>query len=1136
MVPLLRRLRPAAVVMFCLCSLVRAERVTLDLSGPGWFLWLDQKAAWESDRLYFPTPPLKQLPVNPPTGGWPVLDAAQATPVSVPGTVEEYLQTKSGPAGDLLGVSWWWRAIDLPTSATGRRVLLRFDAVRLRAEVFVNHQLVGYDLVGNSPFEVDVTDHVTPGKRCEIAVRVTDPAGNFDWRDSQPMRWGQYLLPVSHGFGGIPGDVRLIICDPVYVDDLYVQNTPAISVANAIVTVRNSSSTSVSRNLLVRVSERSAPEHVVFETVQRDVALPPGSHQLSVKMEVPAARAWDLEHPDLYICTTTLQENGQSTDTDRRTFGFRWFSPDGIGRDAVLRLNGRRIVLRTAISWGFWPINGLYPTSDWAEKQIRTAKAFGLNMLNFHRAIGQPIVLDRADELGLLYYEEPGAHKSADHDAFAQQLAREKLLRMVRRDRSHPALVIYTLINEWDSRNPHPNPVEIARHRDDMAAAHELDPSRLILHTSAWARAPEIDDPAKLHFRPFDSKPYLSGWYDVHHAGGPATWNESLYRTPRDFYGRTENTREVVFWGEEGAISTPPRLALIAAELKTKPRLGWDGAMYLDWYETFASFLARKHLQPDFADVDALTSALGAVSLGHQGRRIENMRMSNVGDGYAINGWEAEIVENHSGVVDCFRNPKSDPVILAYYNQPLYVAVKLRNMVLQPPGSLVADLYLINERDVRGPHQLEVSVRDAQNRELSHATRSVVVTGGETYGELLVEGLTLPLAADANGQLRVEARLLNANGAALAEGHDEAVAVDWRSEQIRGSGAVWESDGRLAHFLTKTKGLTAPDFTPGLGHLDWVAVSRGPNEGEPTPIPSTQLSLSGAAGSGPGVQVAFFRDGQFRERLLERNDPNVAYSVDDGAAPDPSLSTMTNYGVRWTGRLSVPHSGTYTFVVHSTGAVRFAVGGRTLFDRDPARTAETTRGTLTLSEGSTDIILELRQGRGIARCELNWITPEKDPSLAPALLERVRRDGTTLVIVDRAEAWMPLVTGAPNPGVTYSGSFRVGKTWLGGIHFVRDHPLFAGLPTKTAMDWPYQAVVRNGEERLGLRLEGEDLAAGCYHSYPMELGTAVGVIRFGRGAIVFSTLDLTANLDADDGPAIVGRKLLQNFLNYRAGR
>jgi hypothetical protein len=156
--------------------------------------------------------------------------------------------------------------------------------------------------------------------------------------------------------------------------------------------------------------------------------------------------------------------------------------------------------------------------------------------------------------------------------------------------------------------------------------------------------------------------------------------------------------------------------------------------------------------------------------------------------------------------------------------------------------------------------------------------------------------------------------------------------------------------------------------------------------------------------------------------------------------------------------------------------------------------------------------------------------PDPGTATAANILERVRRDGTTLVILQQAEAWMPLLAAAPESPVHFGGAFKVGKAWLGGVHFVRADPLFDGLPTNAAMDWPYQAVVRNGDERTGLLLEGEELAAGCYHSYPMQLGTVVGSFRLGRGRVVFSTLDIAANLNTPAGPADVARKLLCNFL------
>src|SRR5262249_6815044 len=269
----------------------------------------------------------------------------------------------------------------------------------------------------------------------------------------------------------------------------------------------------------------------------------------------PKAKLWDTEHPNLYTCEAKLADG----DVARQTFGFRWFEPVGIGKDAMFLLNGKRIVLRSAISWGFFPTNGIYATDEIAERQIRAAKALGQNMLNFHRAIGQPIILEKADELGLLYYEEPGNYDNGANPnrTIPRAMARERVLRMVKRDRSHPSLIIYCMSDETGPAAP---ALEI--YAADMKEMHALDPSRLIVRSSGLRSVAGIDKEAstKWHYRPLDDKLYTTGWYDDHHAGGPAVYTQSAYKNPNDYYHLIHDPAEINFWGEEGAISTPPRL------------------------------------------------------------------------------------------------------------------------------------------------------------------------------------------------------------------------------------------------------------------------------------------------------------------------------------------------------------------------------------------------------------------------------------------------------------------------------------------------------------------------------------------------------------------------------------------------
>ncbi len=1103
-------------------------RQELDLSGNGWKLWPDKQATWAQDELYFPAPDLAKLPVNAPTGGWAVLQSAQGQAVAVPGTVEEYLQTVAGPEGDLTGVSWWYRDVRIPVATSPRRILLRFESVRQRAEVYVNGKLVGYDLVGNTPFEVNLTDVARPGQTIQLTVRITDPGGNFDWRDGATINWGRFQIPGSHGFGGITGRVKLISCDPVYINELYIQNTPALTEVNAEISVRNDTATAARRDLDLSVAERRNPSAVLFRKQIAGVNLAPGDNSIPVQVSVPTARLWDVDHPNLYVCKVTIKQGKQATDTAAQTFGFRWFEPTGIGTDAMLRLNGKRIVLRTAISWGFWPINGIVPTPALAAQQIRVAKELGLNMLNFHRAIGQPVVFEQADEQGLLYFEEPGNYRATGNDEFAQALAREKLLRMVRRDRNHPSLVIYNMINESSQTS-----AAVAQiHERDLRAAHALDPSRVITRTSAWAKGRDVADPIKMHMRPFDDKVYLNGWYDFHHAGGPAVWDQIFYRNPREFYDFTDNAREIVFWGEEGAISTPPRLEKIKAALAAAPVKGWDGGVYLDWYKTFDEFLTHKNLRAVFPTVDALTTALGTISLEHQGRKIENIRLSNVADGYAINGWEAEIIENHSGVVDSFRNPKADPAIVAYYNQPFYVAVKLRNQITQIPGRVLADFYAINERNLRGPHTLKVIAIDPAGKEVFRKETAVSLAGGDVYGQLLAEGVTIPIDG-VPGKFRIEATLLNATGREQARGRDEVLAVDWRSAKLQGRGAVWEGGSQVRNFLKQQKGVDAPAYQDGLERLDWVVIAQPPNVADMRLIAPAQLR--DPTGRTAGLRATFFTGADFKQQVFQRQDDTVNLTISEGATPDLEVPTTEAYSIRWAGQLISPVSGKHTFALQTTGSAHVTINGQAIIELAETRGGAEKRGQIDLIAGQpVPIKIEFAQQRGAGHCKLLWSVSANNVPDPQRLLERARRDGTTLLILDYAEPWMEFLR--QHAAVKYSGAFKVGTNWLGGVHFVRQHPLFKELPTNSAMNWPYQAVVRNGNDRVGLLLQDEELVAGAYHSYPMQLGTAVGVIPFGQGRIVVSTLDIVDNLAVETGPAEVARKLLCNYIEYAQTR
>ena len=125
---------------------------------------------------------------------------------------------------------------------------------------------------------------------------------------------------------------------------------------------------------------------------------------------LPDAALWDIGKGNLYDFSVVLRDaKNNVVHQKKQRFGFRFLN---VENDEIcgkhITLNGRRIFLISAISWGFYPQNGIYPSDEIALLHVKRARELGLNMLNFHRNVGNEKVFNAADEIGLLLCEESG--------------------------------------------------------------------------------------------------------------------------------------------------------------------------------------------------------------------------------------------------------------------------------------------------------------------------------------------------------------------------------------------------------------------------------------------------------------------------------------------------------------------------------------------------------------------------------------------------------------------------------------------------------------------------------------------------------------------------------------------------------
>ena len=283
----------------------------------GWRLWPDQKAEWKNDTVYLPEDVhLASLPVNPPSGGWDALSATQGIPVTLPCTVEQYFWGLTGMRpyhdeyrfetaddevknGAYYGVSWWWRAPEIPAALQGKRIFLRVRGARQRAEVYLNHKLVGYSLMEELPFECDVTAAARPGASNQLAIRITNPGGRLDWVDGGKITWGNATFQKSHGFGGLDRALTLSAHGPARIRDSWVLNTPEPRRIIAHAEIENVGAAASDGRLRFSVLDPVTGK----ELAHAEVAAPLEINQTSTfqaELTCLSAQLWDLDSPNLY--------------------------------------------------------------------------------------------------------------------------------------------------------------------------------------------------------------------------------------------------------------------------------------------------------------------------------------------------------------------------------------------------------------------------------------------------------------------------------------------------------------------------------------------------------------------------------------------------------------------------------------------------------------------------------------------------------------------------------------------------------------------------------------------------------------------------------------------------------------------
>jgi beta-galactosidase len=374
--------------------------------------------------------------------------------------------------------SWYRKNLTLDSSLRNKQIFLYFEGANQTADVYVNEKFVGRHVGGYTAFAFDVTNFIKYDSANLIAVKV-DNSFNAD------------IAPLTADFtfyGGIYRDVWLIATDDVHlkVTDFASSGvtitTPQVSETSATVNVRGTveNGGANSRKIEIVNSIVDAEGKEISLTIEKlDVKSKSDAFFETRFKPIAAPKLWSPENPYLYSMKTTIRENGKVLDDISNPLGFRWFSYDANG----FYLNGKPVKLRGANRHQDYKNLGNALPDSLHVRDMELMKSAGYNFVRLAHYPQDPTILQAADRLGIMLWEETPLVNYITISPKFNENAETMLKEMIRQHRNHPSVIMWGYMNEIYLRVPKENAenikkatVELAKNLDRIA--QEEDPTR----------------------------------------------------------------------------------------------------------------------------------------------------------------------------------------------------------------------------------------------------------------------------------------------------------------------------------------------------------------------------------------------------------------------------------------------------------------------------------------------------------------------------------------------------------------------------------------------------------------------------------------------------------------------------------
>lgn len=398
--------------------------------------------------------------------------------------------------------------------------VLKFHGVDSAFDVWVNGNHVGFGKVSRLPSEFDITGFVKTGEN-DITVRV------YKWSD------GTYLEDQDMWWlSGIYRDVELINEEKNAVLDLRVNGTLDDSYKNGFFTA-GITMKQAGTNLGWKLSYKGK---IVLEG-----ELVSEGKDICIEAEIPEVHTWTAETPELYEFTV-MTENQEVT----VRCGFRKIEI----KDKNFRVNNQVILLNGVNHHDYNPREGRRVTREQMESDIRLMKQYNINAVRCSHYPANEYFYDLCDEYGLYVIDEADLechgfewvenYTWITDDETWKDAYVDRSVRMVKRDRNHPSIIMWSMGNESAFGCNFRSAAEAIRELDDTRLVHyegDFEAEVTDVYSTMYTRLKGLKEIAEYQIK--GDKPHVMCEYGHAMGNGPGGLKayQDMYRKYKRLQG-----------------------------------------------------------------------------------------------------------------------------------------------------------------------------------------------------------------------------------------------------------------------------------------------------------------------------------------------------------------------------------------------------------------------------------------------------------------------------------------------------------------------------------------------------------------------------------------------------------------------